>query len=412
VEGTKYVPITPEMVTEAFRKVKANGGSAGIDKESIKDFEFRLEENLYKIWNRLASGSYFPPAVKEVEIPKKDGKKRKLGIPTVGDRVAQTVIKDFIEPRLEAIFSNNSYGYRLQRSCHQALEQVRQNSWALAWVIDLDIKGFFDNIDHELLMLAIEKHVPEKWVKMYIKRWLEMPIVTVSGEIKYREGKGTPQGGVVSPILANLFLHYVLDMWLEKYYPTVRYVRYADDVIIHCSSKVEAESLLTALHQRMQDCKLELHPEKTKIAYCKQNHRNEEYDNISFDFLGYTFQPRESKNKRGQMFLGFDCGISIQNRTKLIEQISETNLQNASLVSIREIAHRLRPRIQGWLNYYGRFRKDCMRGIFFYLNERLVKWAGKRYRSMNKLQKYDWINRQVKVTPDLFPHWKAGFIGV
>jgi len=217
VIGTKYIPITEDMVKEAFRKVKANRGSAGIDKQSIKDFELKLKDNLYKIWNRLASGSYFPPAVKEVEIPKKDGKKRKLGIPTVGDRVAQTVIKDYIEPRLELIFSNNSYGYRPKRNCHQALEQVRQNSWQLAWVIDLDIKGFFDNIDHEMLMLAVEKHVQEKWVKMYIRRWLEMPIETATGEIKYRNGKGTPQGGVISPILANLFLHYVLDKWLEKH---------------------------------------------------------------------------------------------------------------------------------------------------------------------------------------------------
>jgi len=412
VIGTKYIPITQDMVKAAFKKVKANRGSAGIDKQSIKDFELKLEDNLYKIWNRLASGSYFPPAVKEVEIPKKDGKKRKLGIPTVGDRVAQTVVKDYIEPRLEAIFSNHSYGYRMKRNCHQALEEVRQNSWQLAWVIDLDIKGFFDNIDHDLLMLAIDKHVPEKWVKMYIRRWLEMPIETVTGEVKYREGKGTPQGGVISPILANLFLHYVLDKWLEKYYSSAKYVRYADDVIIHCASREEAEKLLEALHHRMQECKLELHPDKTKIAYCKQNYRNEDYENESFNFLGYTFQPRESKNKKGQMFLGFDCGISKQNRTKIIEQIADTRLHKATNASINDIAQRLRPRIQGWLNYFGRFRKDCMRGIFYCLNERLVKWAGNKYKSMNWHQKYDWINRQVKLTPSLFPHWKAGFIGV
>lgn len=409
---TKYVPITEEMVRLAFRKVKAKRGSAGIDKQSIKDFETDIKGNIYKIWNRLASGSYFPPAVKEVEIPKKDGKKRKLGIPTVGDRVAQTVVKDYIEPRLEAIFSNYSYGYRPKRNCHQALAQVRQNCWRLAWVIDLDIKGFFDNIDHELLMLAIEKHVPEKWVKMYIKRWLEMPIETADGQTKYRDGKGTPQGGVISPVLANLFLHYVLDKWLEKNYPTVKYVRYADDVIINCARKEAAEQLLAALHQRMAECKLELHPEKTKIVYCKQNRRTEEYENISFNFLGYTFQPRESRNSKGEMFLGFDCGISKANQTKLVEQISQTNLHRATNATIQSIAQRLRPRIQGWINYYGKFRSYCLRGVFYCLNERLVRWVKGRYKSLNWHQSYDWINRQVKLTPDLFPHWKAGFIGV
>lgn len=409
--GTKYVPVTQTMVTEAFRKVKANRGSAGIDKESIDDFGLNLEANLYKIWNRMASGSYFPPAVKEVEIPKEDGKMRKLGIPTVSDRVAQMVVKDIIEPRFEAIFSPSSYGYRPKRNCHQALAQVRQNCWNIDWAIDLDIKGFFDNIDHELLMLSIDNHVPEKWIKMYIQRWLEMPIVTVKGETVYRQGKGTPQGGVISPLLANVFLHYVFDKWMNINYPSIKFARYADDVIVHCPTKEIAEKVLKAIRERMQQCKLELHPEKTKIVYCKDTHRKNDEDNIQFNFLGYTFQPRESKSYRG-IFISFDCAISKAKQTKIKAAIRSTRLQKASDSTIKDLALVLNPKIQGWLNYFGKFRKYEMRGVFYCLNERLAQWVHNKYRSLNWHQSFDWLRRQIKLTPTLFPHWKAGFIGI
>jgi RNA-directed DNA polymerase len=411
VIGTKFVPVTPTMVKDAFKKVKANRGSAGIDKESIKDFEANLEDNLYKIWNRMASGSYFPPAVKEVEIPKEDGKMRQLGIPTVSDRVAQTVVKVYLEPRFEAIFSPFSYGYRPGRNCHQALSEVRANCWKTDWVIDMDIKGFFDNIDHELLMLAIDKQVSEQWVKMYIKRWLEMPIITEKGETKYKQGKGTPQGGVISPLLANVFLHYVFDKWMNINYPTTKFARYADDIIVHCSTKEESEQVLKAIKERMQQCKLELHPEKTKIVYCKDTHRNKDEDNTQFNFLGYSFQPRESKSKRG-IFISFDCAISKAKQTKIKAAIRTTRFQRACTATIIEIAVALNPKIQGWLNYYGKFRKSEMRGVFYCLNERMVHWAHNKYRSMNWLQSYAWIRRQIKEAPTLFPHWKAGFIGV
>lgn len=409
--GTKYVPVTPIMVKAAFKSVKANRGSAGIDKESIQDFEQTLESNLYKIWNRMASGSYFPPAVREVEIPKEDGKMRKLGIPTVGDRVAQTVVKSYIEPRFEAIFSSSSYGYRPKRNCHQALAEVRQNCWKTDWVIDLDIKGFFDNIDHELLMLAIDKDVPEKWIKMYIKRWLETPIVTEKGETIYKQGKGTPQGGVVSPLLANVFLHYVFDKWMAIYYPDIKFVRYADDVIVHCPTKEIAEKVLRAIKERMQQCKLELHPEKTKIVYCKDTHRNKEEDNIQFDFLGYTFQPRESKSRRG-IFISFDCAISKKKQNKIKSAIRSTRLQRASHATIEEIAETLNPRIQGWINYYGKYRRFEMRGVFYCLNKRLAQWVHNRYRSLNWHQSFEWLRRQTKLEPTQFAHWKVGFIGI
>lgn len=409
--GTKYVPVTQTIVQQAFKQVKKNRGSAGIDKESISDFELKLEDNLYKIWNRMASGSYFPPAVKEVEIPKGEGKMRKLGIPTVGDRVAQTVVKEYIEPRFEAIFSPSSYGYRPNRNCHQALAQVRQNCWKTDWVIDLDIKGFFDNIDHELLMLSIEKHVPEKWVKMYIRRWLEMPIVTAKGETKHREGKGTSQGGVISPLLANVFLHYVFDKWMNINYPDIKFARYADDVIVHCPTKEIAEKVLKAIKERMQQCKLELHPDKTKIVYCKDTHRKGDEDNIQFNFLGYSFQPRESKSRRG-IFISFDCAISKAKQVKILDAIRTLRLQRASNATIKEIAGVLNPKIQGWLNYFGKYRKSNMRVVFCCLNERLVHWVHNKYRSLNWCQSYEWIRRQIKLTPTMFVHWKAGFIGI
>ena len=309
---TKSIPISHQMVWEAYKKVRANKGSAGVDNVSIEEFDANRSKHLYKLWNRMASGSYFPPPVKEVEIPKKDGKVRKLGIPTIGDRVGQMVVKDYIEPRLEAIFSSSSYGYRPKKNAHQALESVRQNCWKTDWVIDMDIKGFFDNINHQKLMLAVEKHVPEQWVRLYIKRWLNMPVLTKSGKLVEKQGKGTPQGGVISPLLANLFLHYALDKWLEKTDKTVKFTRYADDVILHCRSKAHAEQILNKIGERMASCGLELHPAKTKIVYCRDYRRRGKYPVVKFDFLGYSFQPRSTKSKRtGKLFLGYDCAISI-----------------------------------------------------------------------------------------------------
>lgn len=293
------------MVLEAYQKVRANKGSAGIDEISMKEFDANKRKHLYKLWNRMASGSYFPPPVKEVEIAKKDGNIRKLGIPTISDRVGQMVVKMFIEPRLETIFSPNSYGYRPKRNAHQVLSKVRENCWKHDWVIDLDIKGFFNNINHYKLMLAVEKHVPENWVKLYIKRWLEAPVITKSGNLIEKQGKGTPQGGVISPLLANLFLHYAFDKWLEQKDEKIQFTRYADDVIVHCKSKVHSEQLLKSLHQRMNSVGLELHPQKTKIVYCRDYRRKGKHPIVKFDFLGYSFQPRTaySKKKRGIFLL-------------------------------------------------------------------------------------------------------------
>ena len=409
---TKSVPISKEQIWLAYKKVKSNQGGAGVDQISMEEFDANRSKHLYKLWNRLASGSYFPPPVKEVEIPKKDGKVRKLGIPTIGDRVAQMVVKDYLEARFEKIFSPNSYGYRPDKSAHQALEKVRQNCRRTDWVIDLDIKGFFDNIDHDRLMLAVQKHVPEKWCLLYIQRWLTMPVQTKSGELIQKQGKGTPQGGVISPLLANLFLHYAMDKWLEQYHPKVEFVRYADDAILHCRTKAEAEQTLKVLDERMKVCGLELHPEKTKLVYCRDYRRQESFETVKLDFLGYSFQPRSTKSKQtGKLFLGFDCAISISSKKRIADKLEELEIHRLNFNSIVGVALYLEPFIRGWINYYGKFRITELNPVFLLLRQRIVWWARKRYKryktNMNKA--YRWLDKVKKQFPNLFYQWRYGF---
>lgn len=409
---TKSIPVSKEQVWLAYKKVKANQGSAGVDQISMEEFDANRSKHLYKLWNRLASGSYFPPPVKEVEIPKKDGKVRKLGIPTIGDRVAQMVVKEYLEARFEKIFSPNSYGYRPDRNAHQALEKVRQNCRKTDWVIDLDIKGFFDNIDHERLMLAVQKHVPEKWCLLYIQRWLTMPVQTKSGELIQKQGKGTPQGGVISPLLANLFLHYAMDKWLEQNHPKVEYVRYADDAILHCRTKTEAEQTLAALDERMKACGLELHPEKTKQVYCRDYRRQDTYETVKFDFLGYSFQPRSTKSKQtGKLFLGFDCAISISSKKRIADKLEDLKIDRLNFKSIVGVALYLEPFIRGWINYYGKYRITELKPVFLLLRQRLVWWARKRYKryKTNMVKAYRWLDRVQKQFPNLFYQWRYGF---
>lgn len=409
---SKSLPVSKTMVWQAYKKVKANKGSAGIDGISLEQFEEKLEDNLYKIWNRMASGSYFPPAVKEVEIPKKDGKVRKLGIPTVADRIAQMVIKDLVEGRFEHLFSPNSYGYRPLKRAHQALEAVKQNVRKYSWVIDLDIKGFFDNIDHELLMKAVERHVTEKWIKMYIRRWLEMPVQTKTGELIYKEGKGTPQGGVISPLLANLFLHYVLDVWLSIKFPQISLVRYADDAVIHCRTKSEAEEVLKAINDRVSECKLELHKDKTKLAYCKDYRRKGKFSNVKFDFLGFSFHPKSLASKREEgRFLGYGMTISRDSRKKIVSSISKTKFSRRTTANIEDIANLLNPKIRGWINYYGKFCRRELNQIFRRLNWRIPKWLLNKHKRLKRSLKkaYILLRTIYKSQPNLFAHWKAGY---
>jgi len=412
-ELTKSFPITKQMVWSAYKKVRSNKGASGIDNETIKMYEERLEDNLYILWNRLSSGSYFPKPVLEVSIPKGDGRLRRLGIPTVNDRIAQEVVKSYLEPRLEAEFSEHSYGYRPLRSTHEAVAAVRENVRNYRWVIDMDITGFFDNMSHELLFKAIEKHVEEKWVKMYIKRWLEAPIEDKQGNKRYRHGKGTPQGGVISPLLANLFLHYAFDKWFAKAYPELTFVRYADDIIVHCNNQIESGQVLKAIKQRLKACNLEANAEKTKIVYCKDANRKGRYKTVQFDFLGFSFQPRPTPTKEGKMFLGYDCSISKRSMKRISEELRKSRFHLWTTTTITQIAEEFNPKIRGWINYYGKFRKFGLMRVFKIFHWRLIKWAVCRYkRFRNSMYKAGrWLRQLSEKNPKIFVHWQYGFKG-
>lgn len=406
---SRPVPITKEMVRAAYRKVKSNQGSAGVDGQDFTEFDKNLLANLYKIWNRLSSGSYFPPPVKEVIIPKANGGERRLGIPTIGDRIAQQVIKAYLEPRLEAVFVAESYGYRPGRSAHQALEAVHKNVRNYAWVIDMDIKSFFDEVDHELLMKAVEKHVSESWVKMYIRRWLQAPVFTREG-LEAKVGMGTPQGGVISPLLANLFLHYVLDVWLKQQYEGMAFVRYADDVVIHCSSESQSHAVLSAVSARLAACKLRLSEAKTKITYCK-DYRREAVKGYAtkFDFLGYSFKPMGKKSKRSSgMFLGFDCELSMKSRSRIIGNWKAMDFHRQTTLTLQGLATLLNPQIRGIINYYGLYNIETVKSLLFHLDFRLAKWVKNKYKGVkNSYQKaHDWLRTIKSENPTLFYHWE------
>ena len=406
---SKPIPITKKMVKEAYRKVNSNKGSAGVDEESLKEFQENLLKNLYKIWNRLSSGSYYPQPVKEVIIPKAGGGERKLGIPTISDRIAQEVVKTYLEPRMEVIFSKNSYGYRPNKSAHHALEAVRKNVRQYSWVVDMDIKAFFDEVDHQLLLKAVDKHVPEKWVRMYIVRWLECPIQTSNGALIQKQGAGTPQGGVISPLLANLFLHYVLDKWLEKTYPQLSFVRYADDVIVHCYSEGQSIEVLNAIKTRLEQCKLRLSEQKTKVVQCQAYNRKRFKDYPKkFDFLGFTFKPRTKITKEGRLFLGYDCEISQKSQTRIINKWRDQKFHKQTDASIQKIANQLHLQLVGIARYYGYFKVWSLQRLFRNLENRLAKWVRNKYKSMKRSysKAYKWLKTIRIVYPTLFYHWQ------
>ena len=380
VHVVKTVPVSYHMVVEAYRKVKQGGKAAGIDQESWADFEGKeVERELYVIWNRMASGSYFPQALREVEILKKDGKMRKLGIPTIRDRIAQQVVKKYMEQRIDERFHPNSYGYRPLKSSRQAIEQVRQNCLKLDWVIDMDISKFFDEIDHDLLLKAVDAMELENWIRMYVQRWLQMKVVKADGTMYYRGNKGTPQGGVISPLLANLFLHYGLDKWLEKNYPQIRFVRYADDAVVHCKDKSEAEQLLSAIRERMKQIGLSLNEEKTRIVYCKDYRRKQNHEHVQFGFLGFSYQPRQTQLK-GNRFMAFTAEISKDNQKKIRERIKETVNWRNTTKKIEQIAEELNSKLRGWINYFELYGKGQLRKTMFYLEEKLVKCLSRKHK--------------------------------
>ncbi len=404
----KSFGITKQQVWAAYKVVKANKGGAGVDGQTIGKFEEALEANLYKLWNRLASGSYMPPPVKRVEIPKTDGSTRPLGIPTVADRIAQTVVKHALEPELERHFHPDSYGYRPGKSAHQAIGEARKRCWAYDWVVDLDIKGFFDTIDHELLMRVVRLHTQEKWVLLYIERWLKAPVQYSDGELQARD-KGTPQGGVISPLLANLFLHYAFDKWMGRHYPDTPFERYADDMVCHCRTREAADHLKCALKERFAGCGLELHQEKTKIVYCKDDKRELSYPVISFDFLGYTFRPRRAKAQTGKVFTGFTPAISNKAAKAIFTEVRSWKLHLRSDKSLEDLAGMFNATIRGWINYYGAFYRSALNKLLWKIDCRLVRWAMrkcKRLRNHKRLAVH-WLKRIACKQPGLFAHWQV-----
>jgi RNA-directed DNA polymerase len=407
LKQAKSFTISKQVVWEAYQRVKANRGSAGVDAQSIQDFEVDLKDNLYKLWNRMASGSYFPPPVRRVEIPKKDGGLRPLGIPTVSDRIAQMVVKMMFEPEVEPYFHPDSYGYRPGKSAVQAVGMARGRCWRYDWVVDLDIRGFFDNMDHDLLMRAVRKHTDCKWIRLYIERWLKAPVLLNDGTLIERD-KGSPQGGVISPLLANLFMHYAFDVWMQRNYPHILFERYADDAVVHCKSREEASRLKDAIGARLMDCGLELHPDKTKLVYCQDGQRKGSYPIVKFDFLGFGFQPRQSKARWGNLFLNFSPAVSAKAAKSIRQTIRSWKIHRWTHLSIEELATCFNPILRGWINYYGQYYKSMLSPILGQLDYALVRWAKRKYRRLKGSQEKAraWVKGVARRQPQLFVHWQ------
>ena len=406
----KAYDIPKQLVYEAYQRVKANHGAAGVDGQSLAAFEKDLKGNLYKVWNRMSSGSYFPPPVKLVEIPKDDGGKRPLGIPTVADRVAQTVAKMVLEPCVEPVFHPDSYGYRPGKSALDAVGVTRKRCWEFDWVVDLDIKAFFDSLDHDLVERAVAHHTDVPWVRLYISRWLRASVQMPDGTLEPRT-KGTPQGGVISPLLANLFLHYAFDMWMRRTFPQCPFERYADDAVVHCRSKVEAQAVREAIRDRFAQCHLELHPTKTRIVYCKDDDRPGKHDHVRFDFLGYTFQPRRATNRRGKFFVGFLPAISTKAAKAVRKTIREWRLaRSRSNQRLEDLARLVNPAVRGWMNYYGRFYRSRCVQVLQHLNGALAAWVRRKFKRFRNRERASlhWLGRIARREPNLFAHWQLG----
>lgn len=410
----KPFKIDKRLVYEAYKAVKSNAGAAGVDGKTIEQFEADLRNNLYKLWNRMSSGSYFPPPVRAVSIPKKSGGQRILGVPTVADRVAQMVVKQLIEPDLEPIFLADSYGYRPRKSALDAVGVTRQRCWKYDWILEFDIKGLFDNIDHELMLRAVRKHVTCKWALLYIERWLTAPMEQDDGTRTART-RGTPQGGVISPILSNLFLHYTFDLWMTRTHPDLPWCRYADDGLVHCRTEQEAEVLKARLQARLTECRLELHPIKTKIVYCRDGKRRGKYPNVTFDFLGYCFRPRLVQNSRDNtLFCGFTPAVSVSAMKAMRTTIRELGLRHRTELSMADIARQINPLLRGWIAYYGRYAPSALKPILRYVNQTLRAWVMRKFKrfAAKTIRAGRFLERMAREKADLFVHWRLGLTGV
>ncbi len=403
----KPFQIPKRLVWEAYQSVKRNKGAAGVDGQSMEEFEVDLGNNLYRLWNRMSSGTYFPPPVRAVEIPKPHGGgTRILGIPTVADRIARTVVALWLQPRTESIFHDDSYGYRPRRSQLMAVEKCRQRCWTKDWVLDLDVQKFFDSVDPELMVKAVQANTDQKWVVLYVKRWLRAPIQMPDGRLVARD-RGTPQGSAVSPVLANLFMHYAFDSWLEREFPAVTFERYADDAVVHCSTERQARQVWAALSERMEGVGLRLHPDKTKIVYCKDRKRRCDYECTSFTFLGYTFRPRKAPTRDAKsMFTAFLPAISKDALKDKGRMIRRWRLHLRTTSDLAELAEWMNPVIRGWMNYYGKFYRTELYGLLRRINTYLMRWARRKFKRLRAFKRFkSWWHGLLKREPDLFAHW-------
>jgi RNA-directed DNA polymerase len=395
----KPFSISKKVVVEAYQRVKANGGAAGVDAESIEAFERDLKDNLYKIWNRMSSGTYFPPPVRSVGIPKKD-----ILTTVWATRSATVGIPSRLSP--EPHFHRDSYGYRPGKSAAEALTMTRQRCWRYDWVIDLDIRGFFDNLDHALLMRAVGKYTQCRWIVLYVQRWLEAPMQLEDGTLAPRT-KGTPQGGVVSPLLANMFLHLAFDDWMRKVHRDVPFERYADDIVAHCKTEEQAQQVLDSITRRLERCRLAVHPGKTRIVYCKDDDRTGRHPQEKFDFLGYTFRPRRAKNRWGKFFVSFTPAVSNAAATKMRQEMRRWRIPLRSDKAIDDLARMWNAVLRGWIEYFGRFYKSALYPTFRHFNELLTRWAMRKYKRLRRHRRRaeHWLGGVARREPRLFAHW-------